>query len=566
MTNLAKQRTKSLQSIDIDTINEYDITKDEIFNRFSNSKLPDGLEEPSSGIIQYAGAFGKNEAAHLLRRTVFGHDKATLDAYSTKTVTQAVDDILNTTTAVSEYPKYWNNAASSDYGQEWHNQGYIPIKDNEQSTSLAYWLAGRITGHDSTIMEKMVFFWHNHFATEIDAVGNSIDSYNYFKLIRDNAMGNFKDFAYKMTIEPAMLKYLNGIYNTKNAPDENHARELMELFTLGKDPASQYTESDVQLAAKVLTGWKINGTTRASFFNAAAHDSTNKTFSSFFNGNTINGKTGATGALEVQDLIDLIFTKSDVVAQFIVRKLYRYFVYYNITADIETNVIIPLANDFKANWDIKPLLKALLVSDHFYDPLNRGCYIKTPFDLFGGMNRAFKLISPSSTIFKQYKSYELTYFFGATMSLLMGEPPNVAGWPAFYQTPKYHEIWINSDTFPKRVSYLVYVGYTGYRIQNEAVVVDHIAMAEQFGTDAADPDKLVAGICDLALGLDISAASKTTIKVGSLLGGLTVNSYWTTAWNDYQADKNNAVKKNTVVLRLVLLLKFIFELPEYQLM
>jgi len=152
------------------------------------------------------------------------------------------------------------------------------------------------------------------------------------------------------------------------------------------------------------------------------------------------------------------------------------------------------------------------------------------------------------------------------MSLTMGEPPNVAGWPAFYQTPKFHEIWINSDTFPKRVSYLVYLGYTGYPILNEAVVVDHIAMAEQFGADAADPDKLVAGICDLVLGLDISATSKTTIKVGSLLSGLTQNSYWTTAWNDYQADKTNVTKKNTVVLRLFLLLKYIFELPEYQLM
>jgi len=566
MTSLAKQIIKSSQTIDIDKVNEYDITKDKIFNRFSNSKLPDDLEQPSSGIIQYSGTFGKSEAAHLLRRTIFGHDKATLDAFSTKTVTQAVDDLLNTTPVVSELPKYWKDTASPLYGQEWPNQGYIPSLDNEQSTSLAYWLCGRITGHDNTIMEKMVFFWHNHFATEIDAVGNSIDSYNYFKLIRDNAMGNFKDLVYKMTIEPAMLKYLNGIYNTKNAPDENYARELMELFTLGKDPASQYTEGDVQMAARVLTGWKIDATNRVSFFNAGAHDTGNKTFSSFFGGATINGKSGATGALETNDLIDLIFTKSDVVARFIVRKLYRYFVYYNITADIETNVIIPLANDFKANWEIKPLLKALLVSNHFFDPLNRGCYIKTPFDLYGAMNKAFKLINPSSTVFKQYKSYELTYFFGASMSLTMGEPPNVAGWPAFYQTPKFHEIWINSDTFPKRVSYLVYLGYTGYPILNEAVVVDHIAMAEQFGADAADPDKLVAGICDLVLGLDISATSKTTIKVGSLLSGLTQNSYWTTAWNDYQADKTNVTKKNTVVLRLFLLLKYIFELPEYQLM
>ncbi len=566
MGNNAKLTTKKHQAIDISgKISEYDITKDIIFNKFANTKLPDHLDEPQSGIAKHTGVFAKEEAQHLLNRTLFGHDKALLDTTKSKTLDQAVNDLLNTNPAITNFPVYWNER-DPNYGATWHDKPYDPNLDNMQSSSLIYWLSGNMIFHDNTILEKMVFFWHNHFATENDVVGTGIDHFNHFKLLRDNAMGNFKDFVYKITIDPAMLKYLNGIYNTKNAPDENYARELMELFTLGKDPASQYTENDVKAAARILTGWKINATSRQSNFVPNAHDVLNKQFSSFFGNSSITGKSGASGANETQELINLIFTKSDIIAQFMVRKLYRYFVYYNITADIETNVIIPLANDFKTNWEIKPLLENLFKSAHFYDSLNRGCYIKTPFDLYGSINKACKTIHPVSTVFRTYKSYELAYFFGTTMSLQMAEPPSVAGWPAFYQTPKFHEIWINSDTFPKRVSYCVYLLFSGYPVQTEKVIIDCISLAEQFGNDAADPNKLVAGICDLMLGADISITSKNTIKNGSLLTGVSLDSYWTSAWNDFQADKTNTIKKNTVNIRIQLLLKFIFELPEFQLM
>ncbi len=566
MSQLAKLSKNKISTINLSNNNDYDITKDKIFNAYANNKLPDDLDYAETGIAPYTSTFGAAEAKHLLNRTLFGHDKATLDLFAGKTMSQAVDALLNTNSAISEHPKYWVDEMATNYGTTWHDKPFDVLANNDQQTSLVYWLCGNIVFHDNTILEKMVFFWHNHFATEFDAVGIAIDHFNHFKTIRDNALGNFKDFVYDITTDAAMLRYLNGIYNTKNAPDENYARELMELFTLGKDPASQYTEDDVKAAARVLTGWKIDNTTRQSYFASGAHDTNNKQFSSFFGNTVINGKSGASGALETNDLIDMIFTKGDVIAQFIVRKLYRYFVYYNITPDIETNVIIPLANDFKVDWEIKPLLAALLKSAHFYDNLNRGCYIKTPFDLYGTINKGCKTFNPIGTTFKKYKCFELAYFFSATMSLQMGEPPNVAGWPAFYQTPKFHEIWINSDTYPKRVSYCIFLAFTGYNIQNEVLFINALDLAEQFGTDASDPNKLVAGVCDLLLGVDISTTSKNTIKNGSLLTGVGTDSYWTTAWNDYQNDKGNNAKLQVVFQRLQLLLKYIFELPEFQLM
>ena len=564
MTTLSRRDLLGLAGIDEPVSSTYDITKDEIFNKFSNTKMPDDLDTPSTGIASYSGTFGKEEAKHLLSRTVFGFNKAALDAVSAKTATQAVDDLLNVNATLTHAPKDYQSASAS-YGQEWINNPYDPTKNGVYRNSLSWWLAGNIVNHDNTILEKMVIFWHNHFATELTVVGRPHAGFDYFKLLRDNAFGNFKDLVYKITVNPAMLRYLNGIYNTKNAPDENYARELMELFTLGKGADSQYTEADVKAAARVLTGWKLNSDWRSSRFQATAHDTTDKQFSSFFNNTVIAGKANAQGADETQELINMIFTKEDVIARYMVREFYKFFVYYNITPTIEANVIIPLANDFKQNWEIKPLVRALLLSDHFFDPLNRGCFIKTPMDVYGNLAKTLNANHPNATTEQEYYGWQLPHLVGGLLGMSIGEPPSVAGWPAFYQTPKFHELWINSDTYPKRVQYCVYLAYNGWPVRGGAKVIADLAdFAEEFGADAADPNKLLDHVCDLMLGLPISATSKTKIKLGSLTTGL-ADSVWTTEWNNYLADKSNTTKKNSVLLRLFAMLKYIFELPEFQL-
>lgn len=563
MAKLSRQSILGLTGQIEPQSSDYDISKDQIFKKFSNAKMPDDLDYSSLGIANYAGTFGKTEAKHLLSRTLFGFSRATWNTFSSKTVTQAVDDLLNVNTAITVKPKDYRTA-SATYGQEWDSLPYLPTDNGSFRTSLQRWLVGNIINHDNTLLEKMVMFWHNHFATELTVIGRPRAGYDYFKLLRDNAFGNFKDFVYKITTNPAMLRYLNGIYNTKNAPDENYARELMELFTLGKGIDSKYTEDDVKAAARVLTGWKLNADWRGSNFNQGAHDATDKVFSSFFGSATITGKTGASGAQETQELIDMIFTKEDVIARYMVREFYKYFVYYNITPTIETSVIIPLADDFKKDWEIKPLIKALLLSEHFYDPLNQSCFIKTPYDIYGNLVHGMEMSQPNSTVEKEYLSWNLGVAVGNLLGMSVAEPPSVAGWPAFYQTPKFHELWINSDTYPKRVQYCVYISYAGWPVKDEKILSDLASLVEFYGADAADPNKLIDHVCEFMLGLPISAASKLKIKNGSLTSGLG-DAVWTSEWNSYLADKTNVTKKNGILLRLFAMFKYIFELPEFQL-
>ena len=124
----------------------------------------------------------------------------------------------------------------------------------------------------TSIHEKMILFWHNHFATETLDIGDARYVYKHHMLLRKYALGNFKEFVKEITIDPAMLRYLNGYLNNKNSPDENYARELQELFTLGKGPKSNYTEGDVKAAARVLTGYTVNATIISSVFDPNRHD------------------------------------------------------------------------------------------------------------------------------------------------------------------------------------------------------------------------------------------------------------------------------------------------------
>ena len=190
-----------------------------------------------------------------------------------------------------------------------------------------------------------------------------------------------------------MQKYLKGEKKTATAPNENYGRELQELFTIGKDATGNppYTEDDVKAAARVLTGWRndlVAGTTSAngfnSYFDPAKHDTADKQFSAFYNYTQINGLSGTGAVSELDDLLNMIFAK-DEVSLFICRKLYRYFVYYEIDAATEQNVIVPLAAVFRSNnYEIVPVLDVLFRSEHFFDVLNQGCLIKNPIDFSVG--------------------------------------------------------------------------------------------------------------------------------------------------------------------------------------
>ena len=344
----------------------------------------------NSGINTYTGAWTEQEIVHLLKRTMFGAKKADLDYFKTRTMSQTVDELLNPmapnpnppvkeyTTSTQPGTPDGNIAQGTTWVNDINNDGTV---QSQRRGSYKKWFTGNLINQDRSIREKLVMLLIDHFGNEASEVGNANWVYRQQELIRQYALGNFKTLITAVTKDISMLRYLNGYLNQASAPDENYARELLELFTLGKGPGSQYTESDVKEAAKVLTGWQVNTTTYTTVFTSSRHSTANKTFSSFFNNTVITGRTGATaGDLELTDLVNMIFAQQEV-AKFIVRKFYRWFVYYTIDAGTEANVITPLADIFRtSNYELKPMLSALFKSEHFFDVLNRGCMIKNPSD------------------------------------------------------------------------------------------------------------------------------------------------------------------------------------------
>ncbi len=542
-----------------------------------------------AGLTPYTGTFGREQITHLLKRTMFGAKKSDIDFFASKTLTEAINTLLTEPPALTDLQLPLNNYNRSDKldaavpaGSTWVYAIQDGNFDGERRNSLKAWWIGNMVNQPRSIFEKMVLFWHNHFATEmIDT--NSSYFYNHMELLRQYALGNFKSFTRAITLDPNMLRYLNGYLNSKTAPDENYARELQELFTLGKGPNSQYTENDVKAAAKVLTGWKVSqvqspaGSGKykwVSTLSTSNHDTTAKTFSAFY-GNKVITNTANTeaGALkELDDMLDMIFAK-DEVSMYICRRIYRFFVYYDIDATIETEIITSMATLFRqSNYDIKPVLKALFTSEHFFETGLKACLIKSPVENVIGFIREFDVPMPTNTLTTRVSGsityYEIPSYTAylsmastlATQAQNIGDPPNVSGWPAYYQEPIFHENWINTDTFPKRLAYSDSLFLTG----RSGVLVDVLKFTDQFGTDAEDPNTLIARTLEILYRVPPTQAMLTYLKTTILLGGQASDHYWTDAWAAYKANPTTA-NINIVKTRLQQFYLFITRNPEYQL-
>lgn len=530
------------------------------------------IDRTMSGLSPYSGPWGTKEVTHLLKRTMFGATIADVNYFKTKTLAQAVDELVNTIPAAPLPPvnNYNDTTADPDVpaGETWVNAANSKVGNinNLRISSLISWWTGLQLNQGRSITEKMVLFWHNHFVTQRPNINPASYQYKYNALLRTYALGNFKELVKQMTVNPAMLVYLNGNVNVKGAPDENYARELQELFTMGKGPGSKYTEDDVKAAAKILTGYKDDITTQAYTFNANKHDTSDKQFSACYNNTLIKGLTGADGEKELDALLDMLF-KEDEVALFICRKLYRFFIYYTLDAATEANVIAAMATIFRnSNYDIKPVLTALFTSEHFFDALNIGCVIKSPIDFVIGLCREHNVVFPDqkTNYVEAYGLWALIFSISRDMNQELGNPPNVAGWPAYYQEPQYHELWINSDTLPKRNKFSDNMIGNGYTKSGKKIVIDPLAFASSL-SDPRDPNTLITDSLSVFYMIDVSQATKYYLKKQVLLSGQSKDSYWTSAWDAYITDPNNTANKNIVLNRLKALYKYIMDLSEYQL-
>lgn len=545
-----------------------------------NPDLP--MPNITSGVAPYAGTWTDNEVIHLLKRLSFGAPREEVEYFKNLTYSQAIDELVNTvntpvnmgeplkvyTTNTTDTPANdpdWAVPVGGSWINTHTNSGTVNFYRRE---SLKSWWFNTLINQPRSVEEKMILFWSTHFAIEFDTVDNARLGYQYLSLLRTHALGNFKTFTKAITLNPAMLIYLNGYQNTKTAPDENYARELQELFTMGKGPDSLYTEADVQAAARVLTGYQVNSTTLTSFFTASRHDVNAKTFSAYYNNTVINRPLAADGPLELDDLLTMIFSKNEV-AKYICRRLYRFFVYGNISTDVETNVITPLADTFRnSNYDIKPVLLQLFKSEHFFDTLQFGAMIKSAVDFTAGLVRECRIkIPPRANPQLQHRHLNyLASSFLPSVEQNIGDPPNVSGWPAYYQDPVYDKTWITTDTFSKRQALINQLINSGFSSGGFKMEVNMVEFAKRM-SNPADPNVLILDFNKYLLRRTLSQALRDTIKTDILLTGQVTDSYWTDAWLQYITTPSNLNNFTVVNNRLKTLgLYFMSKLEEYQLM
>lgn len=535
-------------------------------------------------------SLGRRLAAHLLRRTTYGPQKPRIDAFAALTPAEAVAELLNA-------PPTPQVAEPIDYrtGNPWINSG-SPTDTNDGTLKryVAGWWMNEAF-RDTTINHKMMFFLHTDFTASFEEDGDSAEFFDHLQLLRFYALGNWKVFARKMTLDHLMLKFLDNRYNNKWNPNENYAREFLELFTIGKGPQiapenyTHYTEYDIQQAARVLTGFTLSDRRganrdaetrlpmgRANFGN---HDTEDKTFSSAFQGTVIRGANNAQDMFrELNDFVEMIYAQ-DATAKYLCRKLYRFFVRKDISAEVEQDIIDPLAATFRDNnYELRPVLEQLLTSQHFYDEddVNPGdevigSLIKSPMELLLGTLGLFELRvpNPASDPYNHYDQFYMrtaqdTFFSKGAFNLF--QPPSVAGYPAYHQEPGYHHNWFTANTLVARYR-LPEMLLTGRRILSGGELGGGIKLEiapfvknSGFVSDPSDAELLVQAFLNYLLPEFPDEQRYGYFLNEIFLNGLSVIN-WRFEWANYESTNDDS----SVRIALENLFKAIVYSPEYQL-
>ncbi len=534
-------------------------------------QVPGGV---SLSLTPYSGPWTKAEAGHLLRRTMFGpSNQQILDAV-TNGMASTVTALLQIP-AVSPPLTYSPDETIASFGTTWVDSVYPsdPVQaqtvENARIGSLGAWAMERLNNEGLSISEKLCLFWQNHFAATASLDARA--TYDYHMLIRQHALGNFRQFVKDITINPNMLLFLNGATNTLYSPNENYARELLELFTIGKGPQigpgdyTNYTEDDVAAGAKILTGYLVNGLRSdtladvTSTFTPVLHDTSTKTLSYHFGGATITNN----GATEYSDYIDIIF-QQDEVARFICRKFYRYFVNYDLTSTVESTVIQEMANTLIANnYDVLPVLTELFSSEHFYDISVRGAIIKGPLDMLYSMINSSQS-TPNFDLATNYGMQLTIYVLADTMGQGYAAPPSVAGWPAYYQEPSFSKLWVNATHIKTRFDVSNWMTlYGGIPVNGNNWEIDALTFLDNLSLPS-DAPTVIDDMCDVFTPKNVDAVQKLILK--AILTNSLPDFEWTLQYNQYQANPGNATYSDPVKLRVELVLARLFQMPEFHCM
>ncbi|CCG99149.1 protein of unknown function DUF1800 [Fibrella aestuarina BUZ 2] len=540
----------------------------------------------------YTVPLTRETAAHLLRRATFGPTKAEITSLVGQTASQAVQTLISNIN-YNPPPPVEMDENFPGAGQPYLNGPFNGGRNFQFGYFIKYWWLGLMTQQTNApnLIDKLTMFWQNHFVTTRATVDDYRFVDRYIRLLRGNALGNFRSLLIAVTKDPAMLRYLNGNENKASSPNENYARELQELFTCGAVDfagAKNYTEDDVKAAARVLTGWSYtnfwvqDSTSFTTVFTPADHDSTNKTFSAKHNNTVITGRTGATaGDAELNDLVTMLLNHPQT-AKFICRKLYRFYVNPHVTQTIEDTVIAPLATFFASaanNWAIQPVVVKLLTSQLFFDASNRGAIVKSPADLLVGSLRFFD--HPVPVIATDYVAFRrLMEFVQWRMEQLQMDPldqPTVFGYEPFYQTG-FSKNWINTNTVAQRNEFTDALLWRWYEIKpGYNLGIDVLAWARSLQPDfsnvynaTTNPTGTPPITCEQVLAAftaDLFVFELPQTRKDFLIDTMMMQSLprtsWLFEWNAYRSNPTHPANANTVTWRLQLLMRYALRLAEY---
>ena len=566
----------------------------------------------------HTGVLGSRLAKHLLRRSTFNISQARIAEYSNYTADQALSNLITSSNKNLNQPIHYvsGNLTSPSpwindditYGPANSDNGSGAQRENDFLTS--WWMDE--ARRDTSLRSKMTYFLFTNLTAPQKDNGNSSYYYDYIMLLEHFCLSDWRELIFQVSINPRMLEFLNNDENTVANPNENYARELLELYTIGvgkpiyidengnvafEGSPLNYVENDIEEIAKVLTGWRfdknhrssmpLNGLTNGNIPCGYAvpdnHNFSSKQLSSHFDNYFIpawdtNGKSDTEKKdqmeLELRGLIDKILLQEET-AKYICRKLYRFFVSRNITNEIETDIIVPLAITFRTNYNLQEVITQLLKSKHFFDKDDSdssdeiiGGLIKSPLDL--ALQSITLLHFPVADPIAQGELHYKTFYQNSLINKLLvqsahppfGEtttPP--AGFPAQYSGPNFDKNWFNSSTIIYRYNICKNILFKGVFGFNPGTYIQEIV------TDPSNPEDLVTTLTDIMFPETPSQERKLyfintfLFDGGSLLQeGDSKYYYWEFLWSEYLQGK----KVNTVNNILESLIEALFWSQEFQ--
>jgi uncharacterized protein (DUF1800 family) len=393
------------------------------------------IKTMAAGLLIFAGAcavghaappdrLSEAEARHLLVRTGFAPKQSEVDAWTGKSASNAVTTIISAAQAAK--PMH----SAPDFVSQSPPIPYRLLKNKEEQQAqrrqqlregleIKTWWMREMIETPAPLRERMTLFWHGHFASSQQKVNRSQALWRQHQLLRGQALGSFRELLHAVAKDPAMLVYLDGANSRKEAPNENFAREVMELFTLGEaSQGGRYTEQDIREAARAFTGWSVERDDFSFRFRPAFHDDGNKTI------------LGRSGNFDGDATLDILL-EQPAAARFIVGKLWKEFV----SPVLDAAQVDRIAQRFRGSgYDTATAVKELLLTDAFWAEANRGSLVKSPVDLVVGTVRQFDFSYTDVTPFA-LKTAQLG------QNLLV--PPNVKGWPGQNE-------WVTATTLLER--------------------------------------------------------------------------------------------------------------------